>query len=148
MSYGLHTNNMSRWLHIVRRNGVGWLMRPDKPMLRVNFVVPYGCHVDVPGGVALYIEVLSYLPHAKTSYVQARTSDGAGMNCQNPPPNWLKTLLVLPQVKFAVLCACLLLIPVLHCMLCRWTLRGWGRRSKGGNKDMKWIPHPSCFCHS
>ena len=21
-------------------------------------------------------------------------------------------------------------------------------RSKGGNKDMKWTPHPSCFCHS
>ena len=40
-------------------------------------------------------------------------------NMNSPSMKSLTTLLVLLKVKFAVLCACFLLSPVLHCKLCR-----------------------------
>lgn len=53
MSYRLHTNNMSWWLPVFGRNGVGRLTQTDEPLSPL-------VHMDVPSGVALYIHVLSY----------------------------------------------------------------------------------------
>ena len=73
MSYRLHTNNMSWWLPVFGRNGVGRLTQIDEPLSPL-------VHMDVPSSVALYIHVLSYCRMLRLVNTQASTTDLAEMN--------------------------------------------------------------------
>ena len=73
MSYRLHTNNMSWWLPVFGRNGVGRLTQTDEPLSPL-------VHMDVPSSVALYIHVLSYCRMLRLVNTQASTIDLAEMN--------------------------------------------------------------------
>ena len=73
MSYRLHTNNMSWWLPVFGRNGVGRLTQTDEPLSHL-------VHMDVPSSVALYIHVLSYCRMLRLVNTHTSTTDLAEMN--------------------------------------------------------------------